>query len=113
MSWTQQQAINLCRVLETVAPNYGAHVALTGGTLYNYGTRKDVDILIYRIRQVPEIDVEGFLSDLGSFGFTIGRDAGWCVKCTYEDRAVDLFFPERSERSMEHVDPAIREWYIL
>lgn len=27
--WTQKEAIKFCTVLEDIAPNYGAHVALT------------------------------------------------------------------------------------
>lgn len=52
MSWTQEEAIQLCRLLEALAPTFGCHVALTGGCLYKDGERKDCDILLYRIRQV-------------------------------------------------------------
>lgn len=93
--WTQQQAIELCRKIEMLAPKYGCHVALTGGTLYHFGERKDADILFYRIRQVEEIDVDGLMSALADIGITPGRDYGWCHKATYEGRAIDFFFPER------------------
>lgn len=93
--WTQDQAIALCRKIEDICPQYGCHVALTGGTLYRDGPRKDADILFYRIRQVPEIDVEGLLAALTQIGVTPGPDHGWCHKATYEGRSIDFFFPER------------------
>lgn len=93
--WTQQQAIDLCRKIEAVAPKYGCHVALTGGTLYKDGERKDADILLYRIRQVEWIDVDGLMLALTEIGVTPGRDFGWCHKATYEGRNIDFFFPER------------------
>ena len=52
-------AVALCREIEKIAPNFGCHVALTGGCLYKDGARKDIDILFYRIRQVEKIDHEG------------------------------------------------------
>jgi hypothetical protein len=94
--WTQTQAIDLCRAIEAVAPRYGCHVALTGGTLYHFGERKDADILFYRIRQVYEIDVDGLMDALREIGIEPGQDFGWCYKATYKGRAIDFFFPERS-----------------
>jgi hypothetical protein len=95
MVWTQQQAIDLCRKIEAIAPQYGCHVALTGGCLYRDGERKDADILFYRIRQWEQIDVVGLMAALVEIGVDPGRDHGWCHKATYEGRAIDFFFPER------------------
>ena len=94
-NWTQQQAIDLCRKIEEVCPQYGCHVALTGGTLYKDGERKDADILFYRIRQVDEINVESLMEHLANIGVERGADYGWCQKATYEGRNIDFFFPER------------------
>lgn len=94
-TWTQQQAIDLCRKIEAVCPPFGCHVALTGGALYKDGPRKDADILFYRIRQVEHIDVDGLFGALAEIGVTRGPDHGWCQKATYEGRAIDFFFPER------------------
>jgi hypothetical protein len=95
--WTQAQAIDLCRAIESIAPQYGCHVALTGGTLYRDGERKDADILFYRIRQVEQIDVPGLMEALRGIGVTPGRDFGWCYKATFESRTIDFFFPERPD----------------
>lgn len=95
MSWTLEQAVALCRQIEAVCPQYGCHVALTGGTLYKDGERKDADILFYRIRQVEEIDVSGLMEALRGLGVEPTNDYGWCFKATHEGRAIDFFFPER------------------
>lgn len=102
MPWTQAQAVKLCRMIEAIAPDYGCHCALTGGTLYKDGPRKDADILFYRIRQTPEIDVDGLMFALMErVGILPGKDHGWCYKATYEDRPIDFFFPERVVYSSE------------
>lgn len=95
-TWTQTEAIELCKLLEMVAPNYGAHVALTGGLLYKEGPRKDCDVLLYRIRERPEIDFTGLFFALEMLGFEIGEDFGWCKKLTYQGKSIDLFDPEDS-----------------
>lgn len=94
--WTQEQAIELCRAIEEICPRYGCHVALTGGTLYRDGPRKDVDILFYRIRQIDAIDVDALMDALLGLGVSPGDDFGWCYKATYQDKAIDFFFPERA-----------------
>ncbi len=93
--WTQERAVKLCRDVEAISPKFGCHVALTGGTLYKDGERKDADILFYRIRQVNAIDVEGLMAALTELGVVPGKDWGWCYKATYEGRNIDFFFPER------------------
>ena len=92
--WHLSDAVNLCKVLEEIAPEFGAHVALTGGTLYKEGLRKDCDVLFYRIRQVDSIDQEGLFKALSTVGLTVIKDHGWCVKCRYQEKPVDVFFPE-------------------
>jgi hypothetical protein len=95
-TWTQAEAIEIATAVEAIAPEYGCHVALTGGCLYRRGVRKDCDLVIYRIRQVPQIDVQGFLSALAAIGFSVTSDHGFCVKCDCKGRGVDLLFPEWS-----------------
>ena len=51
-TWDLVSAVDLCKQVESIAPDYGCHVALTGGCLYKEGPRKDLDLLFYRIRQV-------------------------------------------------------------
>jgi len=94
MVWTQAEAIELCRKIEAICPEYGAHVALTGGTLYKDGLRKDADILFYNIRQVKEIQREDLLYALEEIGISLGKQFGWCQKAFYQGKPVDLFFPD-------------------
>jgi len=97
-SWTASDATTLCRAIESVCPAFGCHVALTGGTLYKDGLRKDVDILFYRIRQVPEIDIGGLRSALTvMFGIEWLDDYGWVKKADLHGRKIDFFFPEEQD----------------
>lgn len=95
-AWDHEGAVEICRLLEPIAPDYGCHVALTGGCLYKDGKRKDADILFYRIRQWPVIDEIGLLNKMRDIGFEIIRRKGWVVKAVYEGKPLDLFFPEEA-----------------
>lgn len=94
MTWTQKEALELCVLVESFAPKFGCHVALTGGTLYKGGERKDCDIMLYRIRQWKQIDASGLFEALRSNGIDTYKHFGWCHKARYKGRDVDLFFPE-------------------
>ena len=95
LNWSQEEAIALCRALESFAPEFGAHVALTGGCLYRDGERKDVDILVYRIRQIERIDWAGFFDQCASqIGIIFHNDYGWCKKASLADKRIDFFDAE-------------------
>lgn len=95
MHWNQAEAIALCREVERICPDYGCHVALTGGCLYKDGARKDLDLLFYRVRQVDSIDVDGLFAALAMIGIERGAGTGWVIKATWRGRAsIDCFFPE-------------------
>ncbi len=91
-------ALELCKKIEMVCPDFGCHVALTGGLLYKEGERKDCDVLFYRIRQREYIDYEGLFKELESIGIRQTSGFGWCWKAEYvkgnESFDMDLFFPE-------------------
>lgn len=91
------KAIELCRLMESVTPKYGCHVALTGGTLYKQGMRKDCDIVLYRIRQVENIDYDGLFMALHRIGVERKSGSGWCHKAEWKGINVDLFFPEEKK----------------
>ena len=110
--WTQQEAIDLCIKLERIAPAFGAHVALTGGLLYKAGQRKDCDILIYRIRQVEAIDVEGLFAAVKSIGVIQTGGRGWCYKAEFEGKPIDFFFPE-DDGEYDGFDAAAHEAEML
>ena len=94
--WNLPEAIELICKIEEIAPEFGCHVALTGGLLYKGGKdRKDADILFYRIRQIKDIDIPGLLKALSErLGIQFGRHYGWLYKAKYQGGVVDLFFPE-------------------
>lgn len=86
--------VKVCRIIELVCPQFGCHVALTGGSLYKQGERKDLDVLFYRIRQTPKIDHEGLFQALETLGFSKPTGRGWVCKSVYENVNIDMFFPE-------------------
>jgi hypothetical protein len=94
--WTQAEGIALATAVEEVAPKFGAHVALTGGLLYKRGTRKDADLLFYRIRQ-QALDLDGLKGALADIGLTITNDYGFVKKAKYRGKTVDLLFPEQCQ----------------
>lgn len=94
MTWTQEEAIALCREIEAIAPEFDCHVALTGGALYKDGARKDCDILFYRVRQADKINAAGLFAALRDLGLDVTKHFGWCHKGTFQGKDVDLFFPE-------------------
>lgn len=89
-----EKAITLCRMIESFAPDFGCHVALTGGCLYKNGDRKDIDILFYRIRQVEKVDHEGLKAALAKNGIENIKGFGWLLKGVWCGVDVDMFFPE-------------------
>lgn len=103
--WMQDDAIALACSIEAVAPNYGCHVALTGGLLYKDGPRKDADFLFYRIRQVDSIDMDGLFAALKQIGIVKTSGFGWCHKAKFDGKPMDLFFPEEEDGEYERADP--------
>lgn len=101
--WTQSEAIKLCTKIESICPQFGCHVALTGGALYKTGYRKDLDILFYRIRQVKQIDMDGLWIALERIGIKKKSGFGWCYKAKYGIKSVDCFFPEEESGEYVHV----------
>lgn len=96
--WSQQEALDLCAELEKLAPQYGGHIALTGGLLYKSGRRKDLDIVVYRIRQIEAFDWDGFFFSLDLvLDIKRGSDTGWCKKATMDGRNIDFFDPDAVE----------------
>lgn len=94
--WSLEEAVELCRIVEAVCQRYGCHVALTGGALYKDGKRKDCDLLFYRIRQIPAIDLDGLWVGLAGIGLEKVSGFGWVFKAKAGalGKNVDCFFPE-------------------
>lgn len=100
----QREAIQLCKQLEEFAPNFGLHVALTGGCLYKHGERKDVDIILYRIRQVHEPDYQGFYMKCSELNIcTVAGEYGWVTKAITPDGInIDFFDIEYNDEDSEY-----------
>lgn len=97
-----ETALIYCRQLEQHAPTFGLHIGLTGGCLYKDGDRKDLDIILYRIRQEPEPNLEDFYLILEEMGWEMGKNHGWVQKMkTPVGDNVDFFYPERTQTEDE------------
>jgi hypothetical protein len=107
-TWTREEAIELCRLLEAVVPTYGCHIALTGGLLYKDGLRKDADIMFYRIRQAEAIAWEAMWDHLEILGleWLKGEEGHWCIKASWHGKPVDCFFPEADLDNYYEEEPA-------
>ncbi len=105
-NWIQSDALALCVQLERFAPSFGCHVALTGGLLYRTGPRKDCDIILYRIRQSPRIDYEGFFEAIKSAGVFKISGFGFCYKAIAHGKIVDFLCPEEGGDEYPAADPA-------
>lgn len=103
--WSLDEAVEVCRIVEDICPKFGCHVALTGGTLYKGGRRKDCDLLFYRIRQVKEIDLDGLWDALAKFGFEKVSGFGWVYKAKFGVKSLDCFFPEEKAVKTSEVRP--------
>jgi hypothetical protein len=91
--WTLQQAVELATEVESICPNYGFHVGLTGGCLYKGGERKDCDLVFYRIRQDKNPDYPGLFVALKTHcGFQMVKDFGFVVKF-WKHSSIDCLFP--------------------
>ena len=95
--WSQIDSITFCREVESICPKFGYHVALTGGNLYKDGTRKDLDILIYRIRQCESPELDNLILALAKMGCKDFEFYGFVTKFTYLGKLVDMFYPESED----------------
>jgi hypothetical protein len=100
LTWTLPEAVILIQQIERWCPEAGCHVALTGGVLYKHGPRKDLDILFYRIRQEPIIDVQKLIDLLQTkLGMEVTSRRGWVFKARWRGKPIDMFFPEEEDMS--------------
>lgn len=90
-------AIDLCRLVEPFLKEIGYHCGLTGGCLYNGGSNKDVDILIYPhdpTKLVPDGAIQETLA-LAGFALRYETDTNYVNRqvwlCGYNGIRVDFF----------------------
>ena len=92
-----EKAVDACKVIFNAISSSGFYPALTGGSLYRDGPRKDVDIVIFRNRQnVDSFEISDIEQHLAEVGFSEFSHFGFVTKCKYKDLKIDLFNPETS-----------------
>lgn len=95
--WTQKDALLLVQDIYEyfMADEFGVYPALTGGLCYKHGDRKDCDIVLYMNRQKALIPQKDVIKDLeGLPGLRFIRNCGFVTKWAYNDKPVDIMFPE-------------------
>jgi hypothetical protein len=119
--WTREQAIWFCTELEKITPSFGIHVALGGGCLYKIpvrderAQRKDVDVILYRIREHSEMNIRGLFSFLVGTKLDIMRKpysqredwwTSFVIKAAFRGRDIDFLVPENGRgRSYDRPGP--------
>ena len=93
-----EDAVAICKMIEPCIADFGFHVALTGGTLYGEGGRKDIDLVFYRIRQQNQDDIKMdklYLHLEDTCDLVLEKDHGFCKKFLLgEVVPIDILFPE-------------------
>ena len=98
-------SVSLCKKINDKLSPLGYYPALTGGTLYKEWDRKDVDIVIYRNRQMHDkFEMTDIFPALEEIGFRYLEFFGFVTKSKFGDVVVDLFNPE-SIGSSEYMEP--------
>ena len=90
----QNKGIELCKILYQKLKGAGFFPALTGGLLYKEGTRKDIDIVIYRHREQNKFEMHDIEKLLVECGLTDFKYYGFVTKAKWQGITVDLFNPE-------------------
>ena len=94
---TTQDAIELCKILYKPLKEIGVFIGLTGGLLYKEGSRKDIDLVIYRHRQdrqsLETIDQDVY-TVLCECGLVDIQYYGFVTKAKWEGFVVDIMNPE-------------------
>tara|TARA_R110000782_G_scaffold10750_13_gene33303 strand:- start:1106 stop:1504 length:399 start_codon:yes stop_codon:yes gene_type:complete len=99
---TMEQGIELCKELYAELSTIGFFPALTGGSIYKEGNRKDIDIVIFRHRQMIEkFEMTDIFTNLENIGITDIRHFGFVTKCVWKGCDVDLFNPETIIKTYE------------
>lgn len=88
-------AIELCMKIYDQLKDKGVYPALTGGTLYKKGDRKDIDILLYFKRENKSFETKELEKDLAEIGITdFNYVTGYLCKAKYNNINIDIMNPE-------------------
>jgi hypothetical protein len=94
-AWTLEEAIPFIRELESkVANTY--HVGITGSVLYDGGSTKDLDVIVYPHHSVADLRSDDEVIDILGLTYVRKCEHDYDNKCVYETktedgRRVDLF----------------------
>jgi hypothetical protein len=107
---TLEKGIELCEAIYLELGNLGYFPALTGGSLYKEGKRKDIDIVIYRHRQkVDKFEMRDIKLNLENIGLTEFQFYSFVTKAKWQGFCVDLLNPETKVYSEEEYTSLLLE----
>lgn len=93
--------VSVCKLLEPIAARCGFHVALTGGTLYKQGARKDIDVILYTHNggELDERQLGIFLSKLHEVRIRVNSQWSRVIKLVWKRDpltviSIDLIIPQ-------------------
>lgn len=93
--WYPSEAIEFCKKVEAIIAPIGHHVALTGGCLYKEGCRKDLDLIIYSVRQSQLNQNEVFELLQRELMLEVLKWGNWQSKFrTMDGYLIDILIPE-------------------
>lgn len=99
-------AIYLCtRLYEELSPRL-IFPALTGGTLYKAGERKDIDLVIYRTQDTTTgkmLKLDDIRSELLRVGLYNFKNFGTVIKCKFGETDIDLLLNEMEDDYGKHI----------
>lgn len=100
---TPELAIDFCKQLHLCLLPKGIYPALTGGSLYKVGPRKDIDVVLYRNRQkLARFETIDLKEQLAKIGVEIIASYGFVTKAKWNGISIDLFNPETETEDREY-----------
>jgi len=100
-----ESAVHLCALLYTELKQNDIFPALTGGVLYKNGTRKDIDIIMYRGESGQTLNVHDVHDVLQKLEIEVLGNFNRVAKCKWGAWNLDIIFPEaEGEYNNEPID---------
>lgn len=100
--WTKHHAFMLCESMYKLLAPHGYYPALTGGTLYKTGARKDIDVVVFHHRQRHDhVNMQEVITLLAPLVTNVPEFYGFVTKVQLNGIPVDLFDPTAVDGAYE------------
>ena len=103
--WTIDEALEFAKLVEQIVSKLNHHIGLTGGCLYKNGKRKDIDIILYSVRQTNLNKVVVFEALEKHLGLKFIKLGEWQSKAITKDgKLIDFLIPESVKNGEENYE---------